>query len=97
MLPSTGVLADAYFGLDKTGCVDGQYINAYTMGLKQTTPATFESFFADLSTFNAEHATDVHVGYTVHRWSQQAVLAVPDGDTAYPWRQLKMHMFVHPS
>jgi len=92
MVNWTGVFADAYFGLDTTGCVKGQYVNAYTEALKQTDVDTLESFFADLSDFSATNFPSIRASLVIHRFPTQAVLAVPDNDTVYPYRDIKMHV-----
>ncbi|KAI9879288.1 MAG: hypothetical protein M1830_009018 [Pleopsidium flavum] len=91
MVPWSEVISTSYFGFDSTACVDGQYVNAYSIGLKCTEVSTFESFFAELSDFSRQHP-NIHSNLVIHRFPTQAVLAVPDSETAYPHRQLKMHV-----
>ena len=90
MVNWTGVWADAYFGLDATGCAKRNYVNAYSEGLIQTDPSALQSFFTDLSAFSVAHP-DIHANFVIHRFPTQAVLAVPDDATAYPYRDIKMH------
>lgn len=89
------VIPKAYFGLDGGACADRRYINAYTTGLKQTDVATLETFLADLLAFSSRYL-DIRNNFVIHRWPQQAVLAVQDGATVYPYRDLKMHMYLFP-
>jgi fumiquinazoline A oxidase len=96
MLPWTEIIPKAYFGLDGGACAERRYVNAYTTGLKQTDVATMESWIADLHAFSSKYL-DIRNNFVIHRWPQQAVLAVPDDETTYPYRDLKIHMYVFPS
>jgi hypothetical protein len=91
MVPWTKVTSSSYFGLDTTACVPGQYVNAYTVGANKTDPATLTTFTNEMLNFANENP-GVFPAFTVHRFPTQAVLAIPDDATAYPHRQLKLHL-----
>lgn len=95
MVPWTEVISTSYFGFDSRACAPGQHVNVYSMGLKQTEVSTFETFLANLLDFSNQQQ-DIHAVFVIHRWPTQAVLEVPDRETAYPHRQLKMHVYVKP-
>ena len=80
-----------YFGMDAGACNKGQYVNAYSVGLKQTDVPTLLSFFGDLSQRNQQYP-NIRTSFVIHRWPQQKVLAVNDDDTAYPYREIKAHV-----
>jgi hypothetical protein len=91
MVPWTNVINSSYFGLDGGACNYGQYVNAYTLGAKQTNVTTLSNFLRSYLNYALQNPT-VRPSFVIHRWPQQAVLAVPDDETAYPYRDLKMHL-----
>jgi hypothetical protein len=92
-VPWNRVTSTSYFRLDEKACKKGQYINMYSIGRNRTDVSIYESFFDDLTDFYSENP-DILTFFVIHRFPTQAVLAVPDEETAYPHRHLKMHMYV---
>ncbi|KAH8799826.1 hypothetical protein F5884DRAFT_848014 [Xylogone sp. PMI_703] len=91
VVPWNELISKSFFGLDSTACQTGQYINMYSIGLKETEATTFESYFNSLWEFSRQHP-DIHSVFVTHRFPTQAVQAIPDGETAFPHRQVKMHV-----
>lgn len=79
------------FPSDHGTCVPNQRINLYTLALKQFDPPTFDSFYARLTDFWREYP-DYQGRLLIQRFSNDAVAAVPDAETAYPWRDAIAHM-----
>lgn len=93
MVPWNELFYSIAFGGNPIDCETNQYINLYTAGMKQNNAATYESVFGQVAEFFEETPT-YHGVLRFERFPQQAVLAVPDGETAYPWRQTKTNMYV---
>lgn len=81
-----------FFASDVTMCEDDLFINMYGMGLAQTYIPTFESFFADLTSFYEAHES-YEGTWTIQRYGIQNTMAVPESETAYPWRNIKMQLY----
>ena len=95
MVPWNKLYASLFFGADVSSCLDNQHLNAGGQGLKQTDVATFESFFADLTDFYRQHP-QITGAWVSSRFPNQAVMAVPDDETAYAYRDIKTHLYVTP-
>ena len=83
----------SFFGQDNGACTPNQHINIFTVGLKQTHLPTFESFFADITDF-WEANPDYQGRWLMQRYSTAALQEVPDDETAFALRDVKMYMFV---
>jgi hypothetical protein len=59
----------------------------------RTDPEALTAALAELERFNREQP-DVIMAMVFHRFSNEAVLKVSDEQTAYPHRNIKMHMYV---
>ena len=94
MVPWNLLYASLFFGTDSTSCEDNLHLNSAGQGLRQTDVATWETFFADLTDFLRRHP-EIDGSCVASRFPNQAVLAVPDEDTAYPYRDIKTHLYVH--
>ena len=90
-VPWNKLIQTSFFGLDSTACQTDQYINMYSIGLKHAHSSTFVSYFNDIDDFSRRNP-DIHSVFVVHRFPTQAVQAVPDETTAYPHREVKMHV-----
>ena len=93
MQPWNKLYAALFFGVDSTACKDNQYLSAAGQGLKQTDVAAYETFFGDMTNFLRQHK-EIAGSFVATRFPNQAVLAVPDDETAYPYRDIKTHLYV---
>ena len=90
-VPWNHLIENCYFGIDNTACKTGNYINMFSVGIKQTDTQTFESYFEDLTAFSRRNP-GINSHLVIHRFPTQAVQAVADNETAYPHRDIKMHV-----
>ncbi|KAK8121430.1 hypothetical protein PG999_005550 [Apiospora kogelbergensis] len=86
------VFSTSYFGIDdKKACGRNQHVNMYSIAAIRTDADALSAFVDQLSAFSRLHP-DVATTFVVHRFATQAVLGTLDDDSAYPYRDLKMHM-----
>jgi len=83
----------AFFGSGSTStaCIPGQRSNGYSVGLKQTDPATFASFFQNFTDFSRQHP-DYVGAFVIERYPTAVTQSVPDQNTAYPHREIKIQL-----
>ncbi|KAL2810520.1 hypothetical protein BJX63DRAFT_444698 [Aspergillus granulosus] len=81
----------SFFGGNNGACVPNQHINIYTVGLKHIHVPTFESFFNNLDGFWREYP-DYQGRLLLQRYANNAVIDVPDEDSAYGQREVKTFM-----
>ncbi len=93
MVPWNKLYAALIFGEDATACEENQYLNSAGQGLKQTDVATWETFFGAMTDFLRQYK-EISGSLVATRFPNQAVLAVPDEETAYPNRDIKTHLYV---
>jgi hypothetical protein len=87
------VFATSYFGIEDTkACGRNQHVNMRSVGVTRTDPEALAAFLGELQRFNRERP-EVITAMVLHRFSTAAVLEVPDEETAYPHRNIKMHMY----
>ncbi|KAL9639040.1 MAG: hypothetical protein Q9164_001175 [Protoblastenia rupestris] len=91
MVPWNKLYATLFFAVDSTACKKNQYLSAAGQGLRRTDVATFETFFGDMTRFLRRHK-EIRGSFVATRFPNQAVLAVPDEETAYPYRDIKTHL-----
>lgn len=94
MVPNNALMDAAFFnffGQDNGACTPNQHINIYTVGLLKTHPPAFEQFFANLTDFWIANP-DFQGRLLLQRFPNQAVTAVPQDETSYPWRAVKTYM-----
>jgi hypothetical protein len=88
------VFSTSYFGIDDTkACGRNQHVNMRSVGVARTNPEALTAAMGELERFNREQP-DVIMSMVFHRFSNEAVLKVSDEETAYPHRNIKMHMYV---
>ncbi len=86
------VFSTSYFGIEDTkACGRNQHVNMRSIGAKHTNPEALVAFIQELDSFNRVH-TDLPTSLVIHRFATQKVLEVPDHESAYPHRELKMHL-----
>ncbi|KAK9778161.1 putative FAD-binding PCMH-type domain-containing protein [Seiridium cardinale] len=92
--PGLTYLETSYFGVDDTkACGRRQHINMYSIAARKTDASALETFANDLLDLSRTN-NNVTTSLVVHRFATQAVLRVPDEDSAYPYRNVQMHMQV---
>lgn len=92
VLPWNHLLGAASFGSDQQTCQKGGTHSIYSVGLKQFNIDTFTSIFKELSDFYMTHPAATGSTIGIEYFPNQAVLAVPNEATAYPWRSIQIQM-----
>lgn len=72
-------------------CDAGYRRNVFTIGLRKTDPTTYERTLSDLTEFY-ETYPDYSGSFAIQRYSNEAMLQVPDESTSYPWRDIGAYM-----
>ncbi|KAJ2976040.1 hypothetical protein NUW58_g297 [Xylaria curta] len=86
------VFRTSYFGIEDTkACSRNQHVNMRSIGARSTNPKAWLKFLRELKSFSGAHP-DIGASMVIHRFATQRVLRVTDEDSAYPHRQLKMHI-----
>nr|QNC49721.1 Hfaza2M [Hypoxylon fragiforme] len=86
------VFSTSYFGIEDTkACGRNQHVNMRSIGGKSTDPDVIVGFLDELERFTKANP-DVLTAMMVHRFATEKVLEVPDAESAYPHRELKMHI-----
>ena len=92
IVPWPQVFSTSYFGIDDTkACSRNQHVNMYSIGATRTDAEAMSAFMHEILAMSRRNP-DVATTFVVHRFPTQAVLHVPNDDSAYPYRDLKMHM-----
>jgi hypothetical protein len=93
MVPWNKLYTVLFFGKDSMMCLRNLHLYTSGGGLKQTDVANFESYFGDLDQFFREN-TEVGGAFVVSRFSNNAVVAVGNDETAYGkrHREIKTHL-----
>ncbi|KAL4997559.1 FAD-binding domain-containing protein [Aspergillus recurvatus] len=95
IVPWTQLQRTAFFGQgntsDPTECIPGQWSDGYSIGLKQTDVPTLVSFFNSLHEFYSQHPS-LNGIVLIERYPNAVTLSVPDGETAYPHREIKIQV-----
>lgn len=97
MIPYTSVNSAPLFGRgDSPVCqgagFDNLPLNNYALGLNQINSSTFITWFADVADFYRANPGLQRISMTLQRLATQAVLAVPDSETAYGHRHISAHL-----
>ncbi|OJZ83169.1 hypothetical protein ASPFODRAFT_221177 [Aspergillus luchuensis CBS 106.47] len=93
-VPCDALLDITFFGLAAQAgetCAKTQGVNIYSIGLNQTEVPVWESFMEQLLHFHRKNPT-YDGRFLVQRCPIQEPLVTPKSDTAYPHRQIKMHI-----
>ncbi|KAI2621293.1 hypothetical protein GGR54DRAFT_96721 [Hypoxylon sp. NC1633] len=86
------VFSTSYFGIEDTkACGRNQHVNMRSVGARRTDPDVIVAFIDELARFTDAHP-DISTTLMIHRFSTQRVLEVPDEESVYPHRELKMHI-----
>lgn len=90
-VPWNKQLDAAFFGATNGACVRRNRVNIYSLALKQTDVATWTAHFDALAEFYLQYP-EYQGRFLAERYPTQAVLAVPEDGTAYPYRQAKIQL-----
>ena len=85
-LPWNKVSTGAQFQIDAGICADRQIFDIYGFNLKTFDVATMSSSLQKMADFYESHPSARISAMVFETWPNQAVAAVPDDETAYPWR-----------
>lgn len=75
-------------------CARSQVYDIYGVNLRRLSPEAWQSTFAKLARFYAEQPAGRTSAVVYETWPTQAMLAVPDHATAYPWRDAATYVLV---
>lgn len=89
VIPWNRVSADAAFGTDAAICQPGNINAVFGGNLKKLNVDTWSSVFDQMGEFYASHPEGRGASITLEAFPNQGTLKVPDGATAYPYRQTK--------
>lgn len=91
-VPWTKVFETSYFGVDDTkACGRGQHINMYSVAARKTDAPALSAFVENLAKFS-QNNKEITTSFVVHRFATQAVMQVPDEESAYAYRDVTMHL-----
>lgn len=91
-VPWNRIVTTAGFRFDSGVCIKGGIHSMFSLGLKNIDVATHLSVFDKMVQFYEDVPAARASALTVEFLPIQAVVAVPDSATAYPWRDLQAHM-----
>ncbi|KAI0533242.1 hypothetical protein GGR58DRAFT_517086 [Xylaria digitata] len=92
-LPWPELFSAQQFGMDGANCAPGLVRNIYTASLRKITASTWQYSFGKMARFfegnpNARTLTS----FAHETYPNQATVAVPDSETAYPWRDARGYL-----
>jgi hypothetical protein len=67
------------------------------VNIRERDAGSLGEVFELLSTFYAEYPAVRGIGVGFEGWSNEAVVSVPDAQTAFPWRDAQVYTYVHVS
>lgn len=74
------------FLLDGPVCEDGQIYDIYPINLRSFDVPTLADSFQKMAAFWSNHTTARDSVIVLETWPNEATVAVPNNETAYPWR-----------
>ncbi|KAI0469320.1 Glucooligosaccharide oxidase [Xylaria cf. heliscus] len=83
----------ALFGLGRSICAD-TYIDGYGVNYRNLSSSTFQGIFQTLSDFYVDHPDGRDSTVELEIFANEAVAAVADDATAYPWRDTKGYALI---
>ncbi|KAI0161038.1 hypothetical protein GGR52DRAFT_562652 [Hypoxylon sp. FL1284] len=72
-------------------CDRGARHNPYTLGMRKTDPNTLEDVLSEMTEFYKTHP-DYRGSLSFQRYSNEAMMKVPEDETSYPWRDIKSYL-----
>ena len=91
-VPWNRVVTTAGFGLNSAFCTKGNIHSMYSLGIKNIDVATHASVFERMVQFYDDYPDARGSTLEIEFFPTQAVVAVPDAATAYPWRDVQAQM-----
>ena len=86
-LPWNEIFYAQQFDTAMSSCTPGLKRDSYTASLRKITASTWQTSFGKMAAFLEEYPEARELtAFAVETWPNQASLAVPDEDTAFPWR-----------
>ncbi|KAL9074399.1 MAG: hypothetical protein Q9157_004402 [Trypethelium eluteriae] len=85
-----------YTSPSATDCVNGEYYTSYALGIKQTDPNALTTLFNNLTEFSKANPSFSGF-FGIDRYPNAMTLRVPDGEMAYPYRDIKSQVQYHPN
>lgn len=82
------LIESAGFGLDPSVCAKGKPHSGFATGVDTLDAATFIDAFSRYGAMYAKYPETQGSVLEIEYFSTKAVLAVPDNNTAYPWRDI---------
>lgn len=91
-VPWNRVLTTAGFGLNAGFCIKGNIHSMFSLGIKNIDVATHTSVFEKMVQFYDDFPAARGSTLEIEFFPNQAVVAVPDSATAFPWRDVQANM-----
>lgn len=93
VVPWSRLLATHGFGFDAAVNAKNIVRAIYGSNIRQLSASTYEKVFANMEAFYAAHADARASLVELEISSNQATVAVPHDQTAYPWRDVQGYMY----
>ncbi|KAL4930344.1 FAD-binding oxidoreductase [Aspergillus undulatus] len=93
-IPWNHLAAVAAFGSDAAICAPGKTVSIYGVNLRQRDPEAWTSAFVSMAELYENYPAARGSVVVFEIWSNQAVRAIPDEDTAYPWRDADTYVMI---
>ncbi|KAK1778306.1 hypothetical protein QBC45DRAFT_328750 [Copromyces sp. CBS 386.78] len=93
-IPWKRMSTDTTLGLDKEVCANSQIYDVYGVNLRRHDANTWVKTFNKLAKFWNEQPAAQSSVIVLETWPNQAVVAVPDSQTAYPWRDATTYVMI---
>lgn len=92
VVPWPRVFETSYFGIDDAkACSRNQLVNMYSIAAVHTDAKAMATYLGELRDFSRLN-TDIASTFVIHRFPSPPERAGSGDDSAYPYRDLKMHM-----
>ncbi|KAL4968647.1 FAD-binding oxidoreductase [Aspergillus stella-maris] len=82
----------ATFGSDDVICEPGNELDVHAVNIRRRDAESFIRVFEMMDRFYADVPDGRGSGIAIEGWGNAAVLAVPDDETAYPWRDTEVYV-----
>lgn len=92
-LPWNRLTAEGSFGLDAKICTPGGQHELFAANLRYRNATAWVSMFNAMSDLFASTPGARQGTVLFEAWSNQAMKAVPDEETAYPWRDTQVYVY----
>ncbi|KAK0634890.1 hypothetical protein B0T17DRAFT_514654 [Bombardia bombarda] len=85
-VPWNKLFATAGFGIDPVLCENNVIRDLYSANVRNLSASTMQAAFNKMGTFYSDHPEARGSVLELETFPNQAATSVPDGETAYPWR-----------